>query len=182
MKTSEKVAGVISIMLIIGVLFYLYNTNLIFTLDPDVISIVALLFFLSIFSIILYKVYTASIVKSRINGFASLSNRYSLKHTFVNSLFFIPYGKVNQLSGKINKVTVEVFDEYVTEDLTGLTFEFLWNLFTSYYLTNSSDGSSDSRDSNNRTKIIIDGKEVISGPFMKIKDIEGYLDGVRNSQ
>jgi hypothetical protein len=173
MKNSDKITGIVSIIIIISTIIYLLKTDLLFMAGKD--SFYAFCGFLLLIFVLLYLNFFIRylILKKRIKDFKNIAIKYSLKHSFVKNCFSPGYGKLNTLIGSINGHSIEVSDEY-SEPKVEETIKFV--------IANSlSPKSNYGKKLNMGTQIFIDGTDCTPSyvkklnPFFEIDKIKTYL-------
>jgi len=177
MKKSDKIAGVVSVIVIICTIFYLFKSKIIFIVDSKDLYIVGALFLFIFFAIFQHYIIIGLILRGRAKAFNILANKYSLKHSYKKELFLIPYGKLNTLTGKINGHDVEITDDSFLPGMGKVVKLTLLNQIFPGYTPRKS--------MNMDTKIYIDGQNLTPdylqswilwrNPFMKISEIKSYL-------
>lgn len=186
MKKTDKIAGIISIIAIIGLIIYLFKSNLLLTAPKEAIYVVSGLFVFSIIAVVSNYLIIGIILNIRIKKFKNIAEKYSFNHSFVRSWLFIPIGRLNSLSGNILGRKVEVIDECFkpgASELADLVISVSKRAFIGPGF-----GTLD-KSLNMRTKIIIDGHLVTPNyrqkyifyrdPFMKISDLIKYLETIK---
>jgi hypothetical protein len=180
MKKTDKIAGVVSIFVIIFTIIYLLKTKLIANADDRILYAVGALFIFSLGVLIVSSFATCYILRKRIYGFSKIAKEYTLQHSHVNNWFFIPYGKLNMIKGNISGHVIEIYDDSFlpnTGELAGVIF---YQNILPFYVNKKS--------LNMNTKIYIDGKNVTPNypqkwvlyrdPFMGIKEIKKYISKI----
>ncbi len=177
MKKSDKIAGIVSVIAIVCTIFYLFRSKIVFTAGNESLYVVGAVFFFSIFVIVQHYIVIGLTLRGRIRAFNTLANKYSLKHSYTNKIFFIPYGKLNTLIGNINGHLVEITD--------GSFLPGMGEVVRYVSLNQIFPGYTPRKSLNMDTKIYIDGQNVTPeypqswvlwrNPFMKIKFLKKYL-------
>ncbi len=177
MKKLDKIMGFVSVVAIVCTIFYLFRSKIIFTAGNEALYAVGALFIVSIFAILQHFIVIGFILRGRVKAFNTIANKYSLKHSYTNKIFFIPYGKLNTLTGNINGHAVEITDNSFLPGMNEVAKNVLLNQIYFWYTPR--------KQLNMDTKIYIDGENktpdypqnwvLWRNPFMKIKFLKKYL-------
>lgn len=176
MKKIDIIVGPVSIAVIVLTVFYGFRMGLIDEADNRSLYVVGAIVvgvFLILASDFIIKWY---ILRKRTDAFRDLAKKFSLEHTHADYGLFIPYDKLNSLSGNINNHVVEIYDESFKPTTNKLVADAVISSVVAYTPRKSY---------NMDTKIYLDGKNVTPdyqqkwifyrNPFMQIKEIEEYL-------
>lgn len=177
MKKTDIIVGVTSIIAIIATIFYLIESKLLFTAGKESVYAAGILLLFSVFVVFQHYIVIGLILRGRVKAFNNLANKYSLKHSHINKIFFIPYGKLNTLTGNIKGHAIEITDDsFLPDTRKTVKYVIINQIFSGYTLRKSL---------NMDTKIYIDGQNVTPdypqswilwrNPFMKMKFLEKYL-------
>lgn len=177
MKKVDKIAGIVSVLVIVCTILYLFKSKIVFTAGKESLYAAGILFLFSVFVVFQHYIVIGLILRGRVKAFSNLANKYSLKHSHINEIFFIPYGKLNTLTGNINGHAIEITDDCFLPNM-GKTVKYvtLNQIFPGFTLRKSL---------NMNTKIYIDGQNVTPNypqswvlwrnPFLKMGFLEKYL-------
>lgn len=184
MKRSDKIIGIIAVLAIVLLGVYLVKSRLIFDTPNEILFIALGVFSVPIFGLLLQFFVLELILKFRISSFKKIAKKYSLNHSFVKSSFFVPAGELNCLKGIVNKREVIIVDEQFSPDII-LSAEHSFKVVT----FPGQAGHIPRKSLNMRTKIIVDGLNktpkykqayiFYRNPFMKISQIENFLEGLK---
>ena len=179
MDKSNKIVGFVSVLVIFATVFWLYKTRLVMTTDNQTLYIVGAVVILAFLTLTSHYLVIGFLLRRRANAFKIIANDYALEHSHIDNLFFIPYGKLNTISGTVNGHRIEVVDE---------SFVPRSNKLAGYIARSSIFAYASRKSANMSTKIYVDGKNVTPdysqkwifyrNPFMKVDEIREYLSQI----
>lgn len=181
MKKSDIILAPIAVIAIVGLAVYLVESNIFNTAPKEAIYAASGLFFVAVFGLISHLLIIGLILKLRVVSFKKLAIKYSLEHSFDDSIFFFPVKKLNYLKGSINGRQIEVFDEQFIPNSSVANSNAVFGSIHVARIPRKS--------INMGTKIIVDGVNktpkykqkyiLFRNPFMNMSQIERYLENIK---